>query len=88
MALFKIIRQTLNECDGICSSVLQDLLALELTCSQKNMPLPDRLQVHRKGRPGEQEEEPFAHELRCFPNASGLSQVSNHPWLGHRTGVQ
>ena len=30
--------------------------------------ITDRLTVHRKGKPGQQEEEPLAHELRCWPN--------------------
>ena len=45
-----------------------DTLRLELRWSRWEGPNPDRLTVHRKGRPGLQEEEPLAHELRCWPN--------------------
>ena len=46
----------------------QDLLTVELRWGNREGPYPDRLTVHRKGKPGQQEEEPLAHELRCWPN--------------------
>ena len=46
----------------------QDLLTVELRRSSREAPYPDRLSVHRKGKPGQQEEEPLAHELRCWSN--------------------
>ncbi|DBB13347.1 TPA: hypothetical protein ACH3X3_005082 [Trebouxia sp. C0006] len=46
----------------------QDLLKVELRWGNREGPYPDRLTVHRKGKPGQQEEEPLAHELRCWPN--------------------
>lgn len=49
-------------------SLLQDLLTVELRRSSREAPYPDRLSVHRKGKPGQQEEEPLAHELRCWSN--------------------
>lgn len=54
---------------------MQDLLALELVTSKKGSNAPDRLQVYRKGKPGQQEEQPLAHELRCVPNTE---QVNLH----------
>ena len=51
-----------------CPLSMQDLLTLELRWSSREGAYPDRLTVHRKGRPGLQEEEPLAHELRCWPN--------------------
>lgn len=48
----------------------QDLLALELRWTHRELPHPDRLTVHRRGSPGEDDEEPLAHELRCFPNSA------------------
>ena len=41
---------------------------MELRRSSREAPFPDRLSVHRKGKPGQQEEEPLAHELRCWSN--------------------
>ncbi len=47
---------------------LKDLLAMELRYSHKELPFPDRITVHRKGVPGQDEDEILAHELRCYPN--------------------
>lgn len=55
----------------------QDLLALELRRTHKELPFYDRITVHRKGVPGHEEDEPLAHELRCFPNES---QVLPHTY--------
>ncbi len=41
---------------------------MELRWGNREGPYPDRLTVHREGKPGQQEEEPLAHELRCWPN--------------------
>ena len=49
---------------------VQDLLALELRWTHRELPHPDRLTVHRKGSPGEDDDEPLAHELCCFPNSA------------------
>lgn len=49
-------------------NVSQDLLALEPRRSHRELPFLDRITVHRKGVPGHDEDEPLAHELRCFPN--------------------
>ena len=46
----------------------QDLLTVEVRWGNREAPYPDRLTVHRKGKPGQQEEEPLAHELRCWPH--------------------
>ena len=51
---------------------------LELRWSSREGAYPDRLTVHRKGRPGLQEEEPLAHELHCWPN---IPQVLFDPCL-------
>lgn len=59
---------------------MQDLLTVELRWGNREAPYPDRLTVHRKGKPGQQEEEPLAHELRCWPN---IPQVC----LTHLTGT-
>jgi hypothetical protein len=64
-----------------CGAARQDLLALELRWTHAELPHPDRLTVHRRGSPGEEEEEPLAHELRCFPNsaqARGGRQRAGH----------
>ncbi|KAL3132004.1 hypothetical protein ABBQ32_14227 [Trebouxia sp. C0010 RCD-2024] len=53
----------------------QDLLTLELRRSSREAPYPDRLSVHRKGKPGQQEEEPLAHELRCWSNVPQADQI-------------
>ncbi|KAK9834254.1 hypothetical protein WJX81_000411 [Elliptochloris bilobata] len=53
----------------------RDLLALELRWTHRELPHPDRLTVHRKGSPGEEEDEPLAHELRCFPNSPQAEQL-------------
>ena len=53
---------------GILLLVWQDLLTVELRWGNREGPYPDRLTVHRKGKPGQQEEETLAHELRCWPN--------------------
>jgi hypothetical protein len=47
---------------------VQDLLAMELRQSHKELPFPDRITVHRKGIPGQEDDEALAQELRCFPN--------------------
>lgn len=54
----------------------QDLLTLELRWSSRDVAYPDRLTVHRKGRPGLQEEEPLAHELRCWQNIPQVSLLT------------
>lgn len=46
----------------------QDVLAIELRRTHKELPYEDRITVHRKGIPGHEEDEPLAHELCCFPN--------------------
>ena len=46
----------------------QDLLTVELRWGIREGPYLDRLKVHRKGKPSQQEEEPLAHELQCWPN--------------------
>ncbi|KAL0043199.1 hypothetical protein WJX82_002022 [Trebouxia sp. C0006] len=53
----------------------QDLLTGELRWGNREGPYPDRLTVHRKGKPGQQEEEPLAHELRCWPNVPQADQI-------------
>ncbi|KAK9908805.1 hypothetical protein WJX75_003140 [Coccomyxa subellipsoidea] len=53
----------------------QDLLALELRRTHKELPFYDRITVHRKGVPGHEEDEPLAHELRCFPNESQADEL-------------
>ena len=53
----------------------QDLLAMELRTTHRELPHPDRVIVHRKGVPGNEEEEHLAHELRCYPNTA---QVQAH----------
>ena len=58
---------------------MQDLLALELVSSRKGSGSPDRLQVYRKGKAGQQEEQPLAHELRCVPQTD---QVTFHALIG------
>ena len=52
---------------------LQDLLSLEVKWGYRDLPYPDRIWLHRKGKPGHEEEEPLAHELRCFPNTPQVS---------------
>ena len=52
---------------------LQDLLSLEVKWGYRDLPYPDRIWLHRKGKPGHAEEEPLAHELRCFPNTPQVS---------------
>lgn len=41
---------------------------MELRSTHKELPHPDRVIVHRKGVPGNEEEEHLAFELRCYPN--------------------
>ncbi|KAL0043259.1 hypothetical protein WJX82_006661 [Trebouxia sp. C0006] len=53
----------------------QDLLTVELRWGNREGPYPDRLTVHRKGKPSQQEEEPLAHELRCWPNVPQADQI-------------
>ncbi len=53
----------------------QDLLTVELRWGNREGPYPDRLTVHRKGKPGQQEEEPLAHELRCWPNVELIQRL-------------
>ena len=53
----------------------QDLLAMELRTTHRELPHPDRVIVHRKGVPGNEEEEHLAYELRCYPNTA---QVRAH----------
>ena len=53
---------------------LQDLLALELGSSRRGFTAADCLQVHRKGIPGQEEEEPLAHELHCVPRTNQVDQ--------------
>lgn len=43
---------------------------MELRSTHKDLPYPDRVIVHRKGVPGNEEEEHLAHELRCYPNTA------------------
>ena len=54
-------------------SRVQDMLAMELARSHRDLRFPDRLHLHRKGKPGQQDEQPLAHELRCFPNTRQVS---------------
>ncbi len=58
---------------------LQDLLAMELRSTHKDLPYPDRVIVHRKGVPGNEEEEHLAHELRCYPNTAQVCSVYPEP---------
>ena len=60
-------------------TVLQDLLTVELRRSSREAPYPDRLSVHRKGKPGQQEEEPLAHELRCWSNVPQVQLLASMP---------
>ena len=55
----------------------QDLLVMEprMSSSTAANGMPDRLVVHRKGRPGVNEQAPLTYELRIFPNTP---QVSSH----------
>ena len=55
-----------NNCDMIV--MLQDLLTLQMAKSRRDLRFDDRVQVHRKGHPGRESQEPLAHELRCMPN--------------------
>ena len=55
-----------NNCDLIV--MLQDLLTLQMAKSRRDLRFDDRVQVHRKGHPGRESQEPLAHELRCMPN--------------------
>lgn len=48
---------------------------MELRWGNREGPYPDRLTVHRKGKPGQQEEEPLAHELRCWPNLPQVCSI-------------
>ena len=59
---------------------LQDLLAMELRATHRELPHPDRVIVHRKGVPGSEEEEHLARELRCFPNTAQASPASLSSW--------
>jgi hypothetical protein len=49
---------------------------MELRTTHRELPHPDRVIVHRKGVPGNEEEEHLAYELRCYPNTA---QVRAHP---------
>ena len=51
---------------------------MELARSHRDLRFPDRLHVHRKGKPGQQDEQPLAHELRCFPNTRQV-RPRTHP---------
>ena len=67
----------------------QDLLALELRWSHRELPHPDRITVHRVGVPGREEEEPLAHELRCFPNTAQVRRsLHSHQGPAHATPCQ
>lgn len=65
----------------------QDLLALELVSGHRNSDTPDRLQVHRKGTPGQEEEEPLAHELHCVPNTNQVGYKSCVDHSNLRIGI-
>ena len=54
---------------------------MELRTTHKELPHPDRVIVHRKGVPGNEEEEHLAHELRCYPNTAQVRK-SRPPCLG------
>ncbi|GAB4822342.1 hypothetical protein N2152v2_009388 [Parachlorella kessleri] len=51
-----------------------DLLTLELRWTSDD-PNADRLIVHRKGKPGVQETESLAHQLKCFPKTGQAAQI-------------
>ena len=61
---------------------LQDLLSLEVKWGYRDLPYPDRIWLHRKGKPGHAGEEPLAHELRCFPNTPQVSGRGGHGSAG------
>ena len=63
-------------------TLVQDLLALELRWSHRELPHPDRITAHRKGAPGQAEEEPLAQELRCFPNTPQVRPHAAQPSEG------
>jgi hypothetical protein len=52
-----------------------DVLAFELRWSVRGAKHPDKLVVHRRGRPGFVEEESLAHVISCYPNTPQASQV-------------
>ncbi|DBA67772.1 TPA: hypothetical protein ACH3X2_001206 [Trebouxia sp. C0005] len=54
----------------------EDMLTVELRWGNRDGPYPDRLTVHRKSKPGQQEEEPLAlPELRYWPNLPQADQI-------------
>ncbi|KAK9819963.1 hypothetical protein WJX72_004515 [[Myrmecia] bisecta] len=53
----------------------EDLLHLELRRSHRDLPYADHLIVHRKGSPGQEEEEPLARRIRCYPNVAQAEQL-------------
>ena len=76
MTSYALDCQACDSAHKLCKLGVQDLLTLELRWSSREGAYPDRLTVHRKGRPGQQEEEPLAHELRCWPNIPQVSPSS------------
>ena len=60
---------------------------MELRSSHRDLPYPDRVIVHRKGVPGNEEEEHLAYELRCYPNTAQVCRVSPGPEFPFRTTV-
>ena len=54
---------------------------MELRATHRELPHPDRVIVHRKGRPwAARREEHLARELRCFPNTAQASPASLSSW--------
>ena len=55
-------------CFLLCCGVVVGPIDSGTEVGNSEGPYPDRLTVHRKGKPGQQEEAPLACELRCWPN--------------------
>lgn len=62
---------------GIGFTCAQDLLDLELRTTHRELPHPDRIIAHRKGVPGNEEEEHLAYELRCYPNTAQVPSLAS-----------
>lgn len=66
---------------------MQDLLSLELVSSRRGGGTPDLLQVYRKGRPGQQEEEPLAHELHCDAHSEQVRHLDKNAVLPYNLTI-
>ncbi len=73
--------------------MLQDLLCVEARVVRPTQ-FANYLTIHRKGVPGDDDGEPLAYELRCFPNRDQVrleiadsTECANHLLVGDKTNA-